>query len=43
MLPYQGSVSSSRLIVAVASYPEIVRSHASVCSLVLCTVAIGLA
>ena len=34
MSPYQGSVSSSRLSVAVASSPEMVRSQASVCSFV---------
>ena len=34
--PYQGSVSSSRFSVAVASSPERVRSHARVCAFVLC-------
>jgi hypothetical protein len=34
MSPYQGSVSSSRFNVAVASSPEMVRSHASVWSFV---------
>src|SRR6185312_12382780 len=40
MSPYQGRVSSNRFSVAVASSPETVFSHASVCSLLRATGAI---
>ena len=42
MSPYQGSVSSSRLMVAVESSPEMVRSQASVSFLVRGVVGTGL-